>query len=229
MGPEKGNEQVSRRGLLQKAGGALAAGVAGAAVGNALSATSAGAATGQTVLLGQGNDADRQTGIGGPAGSGNFGGNAGVWGHGAVLGVKGTNYSSTGGVGVQGETDYKYGKGVFGKADGGTGDGTGVHGITKTGVGVRAEATDNAGFGLNVVGRALFSRSGRVAFAQGEASKTITVARIDVYSIVLATIQASVAGTWVQGATKDVANARFTISLNQPAPTPLVVGWFVVN
>src|SRR5262245_38498086 len=59
----EGDEPVSRRGLLKKLGGAVAAGVAGAAVGGALGAAPAGAGDGDALRLGRENDAESTTWI----------------------------------------------------------------------------------------------------------------------------------------------------------------------
>jgi hypothetical protein len=85
------------------------------------------------------------------------------------------------------------------------------------------------GYGLQVDGRAVFSRSGKASFAKGQASKTITAAPIAPASLVLATIQGVVAGTWVMGVSLSDANDTVTIRLNETAPVALTVGWFIVN
>ena len=47
-------------------------------------------------------------------------------------------------------------------------------------------------------------------------------------TIVIATIQGNVPGTWVLGAYVN-STSKFTIRLNRAAPAQLVVGWFIVN
>ena len=93
--------------------------------------------------------------------------------------------------------------------------------------GVYAEAT--GGYAIQAVGRAVFSRSGKVTFAEGQSSRTIAGHVITAASLVLATIQGNVADTWVRGVTLDNPADTFTIRLNKPAPKTLTVGWFIVN
>src|SRR3954453_2361145 len=93
---EHDDEAVSRRGLLKKVGGAMAAAVAGVAVGNVLGAAPAGAADGNAVILGSSaNIADHTTYITNPDGDTQTGLAAPDAG---VFGV----HTGTGGVGVDG-------------------------------------------------------------------------------------------------------------------------------
>ncbi len=110
-------------------------------------------------------------------------------------------------------------------------DGIGVMGRSVNGTGVHAEIT-GGGYALDVQGRAVFNRSGKVTFSSGQASRSVTrtgnVNYLGPNSIVVATIQGYVAGTWVAGVHID-STSKFTIRLNKAAPKQLVVGFFIVN
>jgi|tagenome__1003787_1003787.scaffolds.fasta_scaffold20382521_1 hypothetical protein len=226
------DEPVSRRGLLKKVGGVVAAGVAGAAVGNGLGATPAGAANGDPVILGTGNEASAETYIYRGAGTVGFCSASyalrGIDGHDGGRAVEGITEGPNG-VAVQGLT---YGDrtrvGVRGdtRNPNNNGEGIGVHGVAKNGIGVLAEAT--GGYGLQVRGRAVFDRSGKVTIAQGQAARVVFV-YISPASLVLATIQGYAAGVYVAGVQLDAAHSKFTIRLNKAAPVNLTVGWFIVN
>ena len=93
---------------------------------------------------------------------------------------------------------------------------------------MRAEARGAGGKGLQVTGRAVFSRSGKVTIAEGQTAKTVSSA-LTATSLVLATIQGFVPGLWVAGVELDAVGDTFAIRLNKAAPVALTVGWFVVN
>jgi len=134
------------------------------------------------------------------------------------------------------------GTGVFGHSE--TGDGVqgttgfpgtsgsvgfGVHGeaLNTNGVGVRADGPHTA---LQVNGAAVFSRSGTATFPAGHSEARVKPLRLTTSSIVLATIQGNFVGVDVRGVTIVPGNkGSFTIHLNKDAPSPLIVGWFVVN
>jgi len=102
-----------------------------------------------------------------------------------------------------------------------------VRGRTKNGIGVYASAT--GGYAIQAVGRTVFSRSGKVTFSAGQASRTITGHALVADSVVVATIQGAVAGVWVLGVNANVTKQTFTIKLNRAAPKAVTVGWFIVN
>ena len=145
-----------------------------------------------------------------------------------VLGFSGTGAQPTivPNVGVYGEA-YRssISKGVWGKAT----NGQGVYGETTNGTAVYAKAPSNSGYGLRVGGKVSFSRSGKVAFAAGDASKTLSLPLLNSSSLVLATIQGNVAGMYVRGVSIDTAASTFTILLNKSTPSALSVGWFVIH
>jgi hypothetical protein len=116
---------------------------------------------------------------------------------------------------------------VFADTTSGVGEGISVKAKTKNGVGVWAECT--GGEAIHVIGVTHFSRSGSASFASGASSKTISGYRIASDTLVVATIQGDVAGTWVRGVTVNVPGQNFTIRLNKAAPKALKVGWFIVN
>jgi len=226
-------EAVSRRGMLMKAGGALAAGVAGAGVVGAIAAAPAAAANGDAVFLGRENKATDPTGI--ENGDNTvFLSSVGAGGYGALIRV----YDFYG----AGVTAYVYGQEgralvgtTSGRADqqavvadtrNGAGDGISVQALTKKGTAVRAESP--SGLAIDVRGTAKFSLSGLATISKGQATKTISTSIREV-SLVLATVQGEVDGVWVQSVKREVANKRIIIHLNKPAPAELKVGWFVVN
>jgi hypothetical protein len=231
--PDEG--AVTRRGLLKKVGGVAAAGVAGAMGVSTLTPSRAAAAEGDPVLLGRYNEVvGRGTFIANNLGEYAFladpNARVGVYARHRSRGAVGEIYGASAGIGVEGKTSGHNSEiGVRGTTLPGNGEGIGVHGITANGYGVLAESTTLSGAGLVVRGRAFFSRSGTVVFAQGQTSKPVPAGRLDSYSIVLATIQGNPAGTWVRAVSLDTTNERFTIRLNKAAPANLTVGWFIVN
>ena len=109
------------------------------------------------------------------------------------------------------------------------GSGPGIHGQSPSAAapGVLAENTKGA-VALAVYGIATFSRSGSLHLAAGAASKSQTLAGVTTSSLVLATLQKDAAGVYIQSAVPH--SGRFTINLNQPAPTGGIdVGWLVLN
>jgi hypothetical protein len=112
--------------------------------------------------------------------------------------------------------------GVYGKTAGGQG----VRGEATTGTGVYAQA-GTSGTALNVRGKAIFSRSGKVGAVAGAVSVTKTLPGLTSASIVFAVLNTNEPGVWVRAA---VAGAgTFTVYFNTPLPTSAAVGWFVLN
>jgi hypothetical protein len=205
------DEAVSRRGMLKKAGGALAAGVAGAGALGALGAAPAAAADGQPVILGSyDNKATQSTSI--------------------LNGENDVYLNSVGpaGYGMLTRVYDFYGAGVIAYVYGK--EARGLEGVTSGRADQTAVMADasKGGTGLQVKGPAKFSASGLAVFAKGQATKTIS-ATIRETSLVLATAQGDLSGVWVQSVHRQVANRRFVIRLNKAAPAELKVGWFVVN
>lgn len=226
MATEK-EARPSRRNLMKAAIGGAAAATAATAVGRAAPAA---AADGDPVLIGRDNTAtgiteisngftdaylaDGFNGVVGTSNAANGSGLDGLFMGQSGNGVIGRTIGNGSQVGVKGESAPQ---------------GIGVYGYTQNGTGVRAEAV-GGGYGLDVHGTAVFSNSGRAAFAKGAASKTVPIGGyLRPASLVLATIQGNVAGTWVQGVSLDRTNNTITIRLNKAAPMFLNVGWFVVN
>lgn len=165
------------------------------------------------------NNGDGVYGIGGSLGSGVFG-EGGPSGGPGVFGV-----AKNGGPGVQGAAQAN-GDGVMGQAT----SGNGVHGraITSTGTGVLAENTAG-GTALEVAGPAVFSRSGVLTISAGKSTVTKTGVTLTAASLVLATLQQSRAGIFVQAAVPDVSHSSFTIHLNKAVSVNTKVAWFVVK
>jgi hypothetical protein len=140
--------------------------------------------------------------------------------------------------GVHGVTDSATDSGVWGEAVGGgagvtgstTGANGGVQGLNHgTGPGVLAQNTAG-GTALQVSGPAAFSRSGAVSIPATKASAKVSGLALGPASLVLATIQANVAGVYVQGVTVVAGTSgSFTVHLNKATPSALQVAWFVLN
>jgi len=225
---------VSRRGLMKKVGGAVAVGVAGAAVGSTLASAPAGADTGGAAILGRDNTADEVTAIRNGDSRAYFADSFGR------IALQGLQFAPSGqavsarvfgqsDISVLADTSGHWSQiAVVGDTTPGLGEGIGVWGKTGNGIGVRAEAQGPGGWGLEVRGKAVFSRSGKVTFSQGQASRTISVP-VTTDSLVLATLQGNVADTWVRAVGLDTRRGIIAIRLNRAAPVGLTVGWFVVN
>ncbi len=149
----------------------------------------------------------------------------GVYGEGSENGVQAKG--GTFGVFAEGDDYGTFSRGpnygVFGNATGSSG--TGVWGDSSTGTGVRANSA--SGTALHVTGKAKFSRSGITTISAGTSSKTISLSRVSIGSMVLATAQQS-AGVYVKAAVP--AHGSFTIRLTGNAPAGgLKVAYFVLN
>jgi len=113
--------------------------------------------------------------------------------------------------------------------------GTGVYGFTgasdapapPAGVGVYARAGTTSQTALQVAGKVKFSRSGRVAIAEGGASKLVSMAGVTATSYVIATLQTSSSGLYVRAVVP--AAGQFRLYLSKAAPKRVVVGYLVVN
>lgn len=139
-----------------------------------------------------------------------------------VLGV------SNGNDGVRGETFHDAFSGVAG-IDGSTGGGFGVAGYSTEGVGVLASNT--SGTALSVKGVATFSRSGHASIGAGMSSITVAGVALSSSSMVLATLQNSLSGVYVESAVPNVSDGSFVVNLSVAVPSGHTahVGWFVVN
>jgi hypothetical protein len=189
------------------------------------------------MILGQANEASSSTGIQNPNIANPV---SAVFMAGGELGVQGVT-SASNGHGVIGSVSGFDGRAVTGNTSGhfsqiavdgnttpGVGEGIAVRGRTLNGIGVYAEAT--GGFALQVVGRAVFNRSGKTTLAAGTKSKTISGHTMAATTIVVATVQGNPSGVWVRNVSVSDAVDTFTIRLNKAAPAGgVVVGFFIVN
>jgi hypothetical protein len=154
----------------------------------------------------------------------------GVWGSSVVsdgFGVQG-HAIGTRGTAVRGFTSGHWSQvAVDANVTAGNGEGYAVRARTKNGTALYGSAA--GGYALEVHGLAVFSRSGKATVRQGQASKTISGHPIGAGSLVVATIQGNVPGTYVRGVTLNAGASSFTIRLNKAAPFTLRVGWFLVN
>lgn len=163
--------------------------------------------------------------------------NPAVWGNneGAGPGVEGDADSATN-AGVSGN-NVGGGDGVRGTSSGGS-TGSGVHGESASngngvtgvasgnGAGVLAEHADGE-TALEVVGKALFSRSGIATIPGNQASVTISGVDLTGSSGILATLQKLRPGRYVIAVVPDLGANTFTIHLNNAVNNDTKVSWFV--
>jgi hypothetical protein len=157
-------------------------------------------------------------------------GKTGVWGASPSVngfGVQGY-VSGTGNTAIRGRTGGDSTQiAVDADTTSGFGEGIALRARTKNGVGVYASA--QGGYAIQAVGRTVFSLSGKVTFSTGQSSRTVTGHPVVSGSLVVATIQGDVPGTWVRGVSLNATTGAFTIRLNKAAPKQLKVGFFVIN
>jgi hypothetical protein len=146
------------------------------------------------------------------------------------IGVHGSHAGD--GWGVYGTS--RGGIGVFGNVPAGTGvegsGSTGVFGVagTQQGVGVLAQ-NNGGGPALKVEGVAAFSRSGVATVPAGKSQVSQSLPLTSA-SFVLATIQGNVTGLYVRGVTIATgASGSFTIHLSKAVTSNTHVAWLVVN
>jgi hypothetical protein len=170
-------------------------------------------------------------------------GGAGLWGwsisappgwepgFGAYTGIYGFAPASpttdTVGAGVVGDSDDW---GVYGQGT------VGVYGYGSVGVvgesagpdaGVVALAASATDLGLEVVGKAKFSRSGRTTIAKGKASIKINLAGTSTSSHVFAVLGSVQTGRWVRAVVP--SSGSFTVYLSASTTAAAFVHWFVIN
>ncbi len=89
----------------------------------------------------------------------------------------------------------------------------------------------SAGTALSVDGVAKFSGSGLASVAAKDSSVTIKGVDLTSSSLVLATLQNSFKGVYVEPAVPDVSAKSFVINLSAAVPVGKTakIGWFVVN
>jgi hypothetical protein len=103
--------------------------------------------------------------------------------------------------------------------------GQGVRGQATTGTGVYATAT--TGTALQVIGKAQFSRSGKIAVAAGATSVTKAFPGVTTASMVFALFQTNESGVWVRAAVP--ADGSFTVHFNMALPTSASVAYVILN
>ena len=156
-------------------------------------------------------------------------------------GVAGASPSGAGVVGasIAGFGVYGFGQwgvygngwpGVLGVSEGGTG--ISGHGgdltdpVPPANTGVLASASA-VGTALDVRGKAKFSTARRVRIAKGASSIRVRLAGVTSASLVIATLQQSRAGVYVQAAVP--TTGAFTIYLNRKLTVATYVAYFVIN
>jgi hypothetical protein len=135
-----------------------------------------------------------------------------------VLGSSGSNDA------IQGNTSANGKTGVAGNDTSATG-GTGVFGTSAHGVAVRAASS--SGTALFVAGKTHFSRSGSAKVGAGKSSVKVNVPGLTANNLVLATLQKSVRGVYIEGAVP--AAGHFTVKLSKTTGTAIKVAWMVIN
>jgi len=143
----------------------------------------------------------------------------------AAAGVRGEN--AAGGPGLSGATTSvgRLGHAAVDGANAGTGPG--VRGVG--GIGVLAQAKTNGATALEVLGPAVFSRSGLLTIGAGASDVIGVGVKLTAASLVLATLQENLAGIYVASAVPNVAGDSFTVHLNKATPKAAKVAWFIVN
>ena len=121
-------------------------------------------------------------------------------------------------------TNAATGSGVYGQNDS---TGYGVAGRSNNGTGVLADSSN--GTALSVTGKAKFSRSGVATVSAGQTYKQVTLTGLTSSTFVVATVQGSTAGVWVQRVAVTPASGYFRIYLNKTASANTKVGWFAIN
>ena len=111
--------------------------------------------------------------------------------------------------------------------------GAAVRATTQTGTALAVQAFDSGSIALSVAGPAIYSNCG-VATVLGTVASpkqavTFNRAVISTHSVVLATLQANIAGVYVASAVPHPASGTITINLNQPVSQHVKVGWFVCD
>ncbi len=229
--------QESRLGRRAVIGSALG-GVAALVFGGLSRPDRAAAATGGDMKLGQSNEANASTRIYNPTSASPTqevylaGGGVAVQGHNSLSSGQAVVGSVSGvdGIGVAARTTGHYSQiAVEADVTAGNGEGIAVRARTVNGIGLYGEAT-LGGYGLQVVGRAVFNRSGKTTISGGSSSKTVSGMAMTGVTIVVATVQGNPAGVWVKNVSVSDPNNTFTIRLNKAAPSGgVTVGYFVVN
>ncbi|HEY7042638.1 MAG TPA: twin-arginine translocation signal domain-containing protein [Nocardioidaceae bacterium] len=241
----------TRRGFLR----GLAAGGAAWGLGAVAAPQTARAANGDPVLLGVANTATVETevhmdGLGGAlVGRNDDSIGSGVVGMNGASGP-GVEAFSAAGSGVLGQSNL--GSGVRGVTFLGgprtaatvgehKGSGRGVLGVSAAGDGVvglsegpgasihALAGPGSAGLSLQVDGRAVFARSGKVAVPAGSSSVKVFGVALTESSLVLAMVQQAEGAAFVKWVVPHVVQSSFEIKLNKASSVPVRVAWFVVN
>jgi hypothetical protein len=106
------------------------------------------------------------------------------------------------------------------------GTGPAIVGSSNNGIGVQASTTNGTAF--QVVGKAVFSRSGIATVNSGSKSVQVTLSGVTVFSMILATVQQS-GGFYVKFVVP--VSGSFTITINKAPTSPdtVKVAYFVLN
>jgi hypothetical protein len=147
--------------------------------------------------------------------------NIGVWGSADGLNSTGVLGHSGDSIGVAGSSDT--GVGVMGStANPGA---IAMFGYSPEGIGVRARS--NVGTALDVVGKAVFSRSGRVTIAAGGRSVVHAVAGLTPSSLVFAVVEVGDSTTWVRKVIP--GSGKFTVRVNKAVSVRTRIAWFSIG
>ena len=226
---KKTDSMRSRRQILAGAAGALGA----IAAESVVRAPAAQAVQGSAIIAGQDNTETSATTITNTAGNALVAVAPNDWG---VYGSTDTD------VGVMGRASSADGTGTFGWSPGtgvqGFGSGIGVYGVCDKPTGAGILAWNAAGgAAVRVGGTAEFSRSGKAVVRAEHSSVVVTLSPgppnpdppLTRESLILATIQQSRGGFFVESAVPNASGTSFTVHLNKPVTRDTKVGWFIVN
>jgi len=141
---------------------------------------------------------------------------AGVWGSSGDTGVVGSGYWGVYGVGVIG---------VWG--DGAGGPGIIGDSASASVPGVLARGATSSGYGLQVVGKVKFNRSGRATILAGKSSIKVTLAAATSSTRVFAVLHSNRSGRYVRAVVPTTGS--FTIYLNSTVTSSTYVAWFALD
>jgi hypothetical protein len=133
------------------------------------------------------------------------------------------------------------GNGLDARSTNGTGaigasfSGSGVYGYTgstaappvSVPAGVVARAADTTRLALRVIGRAMFSLSGKAAVTAGHSTVTVTLAGVSTSSLIIATPLTNRTGVFVQSVVP--AAGKFTVHLNKTVAGTTYVAYMVLG
>jgi hypothetical protein len=142
-----------------------------------------------------------------------------------------TGFTGVYGWSVTANSDTSFATGVWGDSDDVGVYGTGTVGVLADGdpggVGVLARAGSPTDIGLQVLGKVLFSRSGRNTIGAGRSALKINLNGVTSASRVFAVLHSNRTGRYVRAVVPTTGS--FTIYLNTTVTSATYIAWFVIN